>query len=136
MIDQEMTQFMKLYDLLIEFFVNYSFQLFGAVVIFIIGLFAAKKAAQFLVNVCEKHNIDVTLTNFLSNILRITVIIMVLIICLGKLGVSVTPFVAAIGAASLGAGLAFQGLLSNYGAGLTIITVSYTHLTLPTIYSV
>ncbi len=121
MIDQEMTQFMKLYDLLIEFFVNYSFQLFGAVVIFIIGLFAAKKAAQFLVNVCEKHNIDVTLTNFLSNILRITVIIMVLIICLGKLGVSVTPFVAAIGAASLGAGLAFQGLLSNYGAGLTII---------------
>jgi small conductance mechanosensitive channel len=46
---------------------------------------------------------------------------MVGIICLGKIGISVTPFVAAIGALSLGAGLAVQGLLSNYGAGLNII---------------
>lgn len=46
---------------------------------------------------------------------------MVAIIALGKLGISVTPFVAAIGALSLGAGLALQGLLSNYGAGLYII---------------
>lgn len=121
MIEQELTQFMKLYDLLIEFFVEYSFQLFGAIIIFIIGLVAANKAAKLLVNICSKHNVDITLANFLSNILRISVIIMVAIICLGKLGVSVTPFVAAIGAASLGAGLAFQGLLSNYGAGLTII---------------
>ncbi len=121
MIEQEMTQVMKLYDLLVEFFVNYSFQLFGAIVIFIIGLYVAKKASQFFIKTCTKHNIDITLTNFLANILRITIIIMVAIICLGKLGVSVTPFVAAIGAASLGAGLAFQGLLSNYGAGLTII---------------
>lgn len=121
MIEKEMTQVLKLYDLLVEFFVNYSFQLFGAIVIFIIGLYVAKKATKFLGKICAKHNVDVTLTNFLSNILRITIIIMVAIICLGKLGVSVTPFVAAIGAASLGAGLAFQGLLSNYGAGLTII---------------
>lgn len=121
MIEQEMSQFLKLYDLLVEFFVNYSFQLFGAVVVFIIGIYVAKKAAQFLLKLCDKHNIDVTLANFLSNMLKITIMIMVGIICLGKLGISVTPFVAAIGAAFLGAGLAFQGLLSNYVAGLTII---------------
>ena len=46
---------------------------------------------------------------------------MIGIIALGNLGISVTPFVAAIGALSLGAGLALQGLLSNYGAGLNII---------------
>ena len=34
-----------------------------------------------------------------------------------------TPFVAAIGAISLGASLAFQGLLSNYAAGFNIILV-------------
>ncbi|MBV1910260.1 MAG: mechanosensitive ion channel, partial [Kangiellaceae bacterium] len=48
-------------------------------------------------------------------------IFMVAIICLNKIGISVTPFLAAIGALSLGAGLALQGLLSNYGAGLNII---------------
>jgi len=36
-------------------------------------------------------------------------------------GISVTPFIAAVGAVSLGAGLALQGLLSNYGAGISII---------------
>ena len=46
---------------------------------------------------------------------------MVAIIALGKLGISVTPFLAAVGALSLGAGLAVQGLLSNYGAGLNFI---------------
>jgi small conductance mechanosensitive channel len=33
----------------------------------------------------------------------------------------VPPFLAAVGALGLGAGLAVQGLLSNYGAGLSII---------------
>lgn len=121
MIEQEMTQILKLYDLLVEFFVNYSFQLIGAIAVFIIGLYAAKKSAQFLLKFCDKHDLDVTLANFLSNILKFTIMIMISIICLGKLGISVTPFVAAIGAASLGAGLAFQGLLSNYAAGLTIV---------------
>jgi small conductance mechanosensitive channel len=37
------------------------------------------------------------------------------------LPIPITPFVAAIGALSLGAGLAMQGLLSNYGAGIAII---------------
>lgn len=46
---------------------------------------------------------------------------MVAIIALDKVGIIVTPFIAAIGALSLGAGLALQGLLSNYGAGFNII---------------
>ena len=48
-------------------------------------------------------------------------ILVVLVVCLGKFGISVAPFVAAIGAIGLGAGLAVQGLLSNYGAGFNII---------------
>jgi len=52
---------------------------------------------------------------------KILIVAMTAIIALGKIGISVTPFVAAIGAVSLGAGLALQGLLSNYGAGLSII---------------
>lgn len=46
---------------------------------------------------------------------------MVGIIALGKIGISAPPMVAAIGAASLDAGLALQGMLSNYAAGITII---------------
>ena len=66
-------------------------------------------------------NIDVTLSQFTASTVKVIVIVMVAIIALGQLGISVTPFVAAIGALSLGAGLALQGLLANYSAGLSII---------------
>lgn len=121
MMEQELAQFQQIYDLVTEFLVKYSFQLVGAIIIFLIGLFIAKKVSRFTLRLFEKHQIDVTLSNFVANTLRIIVIIMAAVIALGKIGISVTPMVAAIGALSLGAGLAVQGLLSNYGAGITII---------------
>ena len=42
-------------------------------------------------------------------------------IALGKFNISITPFVAALGAFAVGAGLAIQGIVGNYGAGFSII---------------
>ena len=44
-----------------------------------------------------------------------------IVIALGKIGISIAPFVAAIGAVSLTAGLALQGSVSNYAAGVLLI---------------
>ncbi len=55
--------------------------------------------------------------------LNIVVMVMISIMALSKIGISVTPFIAAIGAISLGAGLALQGLLANYAAGFNIIII-------------
>ena len=119
--EQEIQQAQAIYQLITEFFVNYSFQILGAFIIFILGILVARKIGAFVLNLCERKNLDVTLSHFISSATKITIIIMVAIIALGKVGISVTPFIAAIGALSLGAGLAMQGLLSNYGAGLNII---------------
>ncbi|WP_434930594.1 mechanosensitive ion channel family protein [Shewanella sp. HL-SH5] len=120
-LDLELAQLQNAYSLITEFLVQYSFQLVGALLIFLIGLWLASKVANLVTRLFEKHEIDITLSNFTSNLVRIIIIVMVAVICLGKLGISVTPMVAAIGAASLGAGLALQGMLSNYAAGVTII---------------
>ncbi|WP_434953035.1 mechanosensitive ion channel family protein [Shewanella sp. HL-SH4] len=120
-LDLELAQLQNAYSLITEFLVQYSFQLVGALLIFLIGLWVASKVANLVTRLFEKHEIDITLSNFTSNLVRIIIIVMVAVICLGKLGISVTPMVAAIGAASLGAGLALQGMLSNYAAGVTII---------------
>ena len=120
-IKQELGHLQAVYDLIINFFVNYSFQLIGAIIILIIGLMIASRIAKMVQRLCENKGIDITLSRFLSNVVRILIIAMVGIISLNKLGISVTPFLAAIGALSLGAGLALQGLLSNYGAGFNII---------------
>lgn len=120
-LDQELQQLQGVYQLITEFLVTYSFQLVGALLIFLLGLWVASKVSRLVAKQFDKHNIDITLSNFVSNLIRILIIVMVGIIALGKIGISITPMVAAIGAASLGAGLALQGMLANYAAGVTII---------------
>jgi small conductance mechanosensitive channel len=101
--------------------VTYSFQIVGAIIIMLLGMYVGRKIADFIESFMVKKSIDVTLSHFAASFVKIIIISFAAIIALGKLGISVTPFVAAIGAISLGAGLALQGLLSNYGAGVSII---------------
>ncbi|AUJ70557.1 mechanosensitive ion channel family protein [Pseudoalteromonas sp. NC201] len=121
MINQEIEQIEHYYNIIREYLVTYSFQLLAAIFIFLLGLWLSRKLSKATENLMLKHNIDPALTNFIGNVIKVLIIAMFVIISLGKVGISITPFVAAIGAASLGAGLALQGMLANYGAGLAII---------------
>ncbi|GAA0787027.1 mechanosensitive ion channel family protein [Marinobacterium sediminicola] len=120
-VKQELVQFQEIYNLVVEFFVNYSFQIVGALIIVLLGLWVAGKVSSWALALMERHNLDVTLSRFIASCVRILIVAMVAIVALGKLGISVTPLIAMIGAVGLGAGLAIQGLLSNYSAGLTIV---------------
>ena len=120
-IGQEIEQVNAIYQMVVEFFVGYSFQIFGALLIMLAGVVVAKKVSVMVERLCLKKKLDVTLSSFIGSTVKIIIVVMVAIIALGKVGISVTPFVAAIGALSLGAGLAMQGLLANYAAGLNII---------------
>lgn len=119
--EAELQALSQLYALVVNFFVNYSFQVIGAIIIFIIGLFIARWFSNLTLRLCERNEIDITLRLFISNTVRLLFIAMIIVICLGKFGISIAPFVAAIGAISLSAGLALQGVFSNYGAGFTIV---------------
>lgn len=118
---QEIEQFTAIYNTIVNYLVTYSFQILGAIFIFVIGIIVARKVANWVVNLCAKHHLDTTLSSFIASAVKIAIIAMVAIMALGKIGISVTPLLATIGALSLGAGLAVQGLVSNYGAGLSII---------------
>ena len=120
-LSKELEQATRIYQMIVEFFVTYSFQIVGAILILIIGLLVARKVGNLVLKLCERKGLDITLSRFIASAVKIFFMVMVAIIALGKVGISVTPFVAAIGALSLGAGLAVQGLLSNYGAGFNII---------------
>ena len=109
------------YNIVVNFLVNYSFQLLGAIIIIIAGFLVAGWAGRLLMKVQEKRNIDITLRQFISSTVRIIIIGLFTVIALGKLGVSINPFIAAIGGLAVGASFALQGPVSNYGAGLMII---------------
>lgn len=119
--DKELQTLQKFYSIVIEFLTNYSFQLLGAFIIVIIGWFAAKYAYTLLIRFFENHHFDMTLAKFVANVVKMLIFVAMAVIALGKIGISIAPFVAAIGAVSLTAGLALQGSVSNYAAGVLLI---------------
>lgn len=118
---EDVEQIQKIYGMVTEFAVNYSFQILGALVIVAIGAWLASKIGKLVEGLMRSREIDITLSRFTGGSVKVIVLVMVAIIALGNLGISVTPFLAAVGALGLGAGLAIQGMLSNYAAGFTII---------------
>lgn len=119
--DKELQTLQKFYNIVIEFLTNYSFQLLGALIIVIIGWFAAKYAYTLLMRVFERNHFDSTLAKFVAGVVKMLIFVAMVVIALGKIGISIAPFVAAIGAVSLTAGLALQGSVSNYAAGVLLI---------------
>lgn len=119
--DKELATIQRFYDLVVDIVVQYSFQILGALVILFVGFKGAGWLARFTGRLCEKYAVDITLTRFLGNIVRILVLAFVVIIAIGKFGISIAPIVAAISAVAFGASFAIQGPLSNYGAGLSLI---------------
>jgi small conductance mechanosensitive channel len=119
--EQQLDLVQQIYETLVGFLVEYSFQLLGAILVLIAGFIVGGWVARFMQRVLEKRNVDVTLRQFIASTVRMIVIVMFLIIALGQLGVSITPLIAALGGLAVGASFAIQGPVSNYGAGLVII---------------
>jgi small conductance mechanosensitive channel len=118
---EEIEAVQKYIDMIIEFGVKYGFQVLAAIIILIIGLIIARWLSKIVMRTCEKRNLDITLSRFLGSAVKVVVLAFVFIIALGKFGITMSPFIAAIGAVAFGGTLAMQGALANYVAGLTII---------------
>ena len=119
--EKELQSLQKFYNIVIEFLTTYSFQLVGALIIVLLGWFASKYVYVVLMRIFEKNHFDSTLARFLANVAKMLVLVAMSVVALGKIGISIAPFVAAIGAISLTAGLALQGSVSNYAAGVLLI---------------
>jgi small conductance mechanosensitive channel len=120
-VEQQLELVQQIYQTLVDFLVGYSFQILGAIIVVIAGFLVGRWAANALLKVQEKRNVDVTLRQFIASTVRLIVIVMFLIVALSQLGISITPLIAAIGGLAVGTSLAIQGPVSNYGARLVII---------------
>jgi len=104
-----------------EFVINYGFQFIGALIIIVFGWKVANWIGDLIFKLCTRTDMDVTLSKFFGGVAKTVILVFVGIIALGKFGISMTPFIAALGAVAFGSTFALQGPLSNYGAGLNII---------------
>ena len=91
------------------------------IIVFILGKLIAKMLVSFLYNALKKSKIDETLSIFLKNLAYSALMLIVIIASLETLGLKTTSFYAVLGAAGLAIGLALQGSLSNFAAGVLLI---------------
>lgn len=117
----ELNMLSRVYVLVTEFLVTYSFQLLGAVLILMAGALVSRAVGRAVLAQCERKHVDIALAQLLAMLGRGGVLALFVLIALAKLGISIAPLIAAVGGAAVGVGLALQGTISNYGAGLSII---------------
>lgn len=106
---------------IIEFVVAYAFQAIGAVIILFVGIKLSQWLPRMFVRFCQDRKLDITITNFFAGVLKALIIGFAAIVALGNFGITIAPFVAAIGALAFGGTMAIQGPLSNYGAGVSLL---------------
>ncbi len=107
--------------LLQTYVIPWAIRVVVALAIFVIGRWVAKWIVNATRRVMEKAGMDQMLANFLRNILYVLLLAVVVIAALDHLGVQTTSLLAVLGAAGLAVGLALQGSLSNFAAGVMII---------------
>ena len=99
----------------------YGLKIVAAIVIFIVGRWVARALKRLTVRMMTKAEIDETLISFVGNLTYVVLLIFVIIAALNQLGIQTTSFIAIIGAAGLAIGLALQGSLANFAAGVLMI---------------
>jgi small conductance mechanosensitive channel len=104
-----------------ELLAFYGLKIVAAIVIFIVGRWIAKALKNVVKRMMAKGNVDEILISFVGNLTYIALLAFVIIAALNQLGIQTTSFIAIIGAAGLAIGLALQGSLANFAAGVLMI---------------
>ena len=100
---------------------SFGTDLIVAIIIFIVGRWVAKWLARLTEKAMQRADADVTLVAFVRSIVYIALLTFVVMAAIAKLGIQTTSFIAVLGAAGFAIGLALQGSLGNFAAGVMLI---------------
>lgn len=93
----------------------------GAIALFVIGRWSAVLLQKSIRQLMTRTHMDASLISFATNFTYYGAIAVITLAIMGALGIETTSLVAMLGAASVAVGLALQGSLSNFAAGLLIV---------------
>jgi small conductance mechanosensitive channel len=92
-----------------------------AILIVVVGRIVVKWLMKLVRKLMVRADFDPILVNFASSIVNVVLMLFVFIAALDQLGVDTTSLIALIGAAGLAVGLALQGSLQNFAAGVMLV---------------
>jgi small conductance mechanosensitive channel len=101
----------------------YGLKVIGAILILILGRFAAGLTRRIVQKVLDKRGVDTSVVSFAASLAYALILAFAVLASLAKFGIQTTSFVALLGAAGFAIGLALQGSLSNFAAGVLILVL-------------
>ena len=100
---------------------DFGLKLVIAIVIFYVGRIVARLVTRGLRNLMQSQEVDKILETFVCNLVYWALMFFVIIAAINQIGVQTTSMIAVMGAAGLAVGLALQGSLANFAAGVLIV---------------
>ena len=100
---------------------QYGLRVIGAILTLAIGWLVAKFVRSLVRKLMTKGKADPALISFVTSMAYIGLMTFVIISALGKLGIQTASVVAVLAAAGLAIGLALQGSLANFAAGVLML---------------
>ena len=113
--------FENLIPMIQEYSITWGIVIVKAIAIFCVGRIVARIVVGIMDRVMKRSTMDDMLRKFLRNIVFAILMIFVIIATISSLGIQTASLVAVLGAAGLAIGLALQGSLSNFAAGVLMI---------------
>lgn len=101
--------------------VDFGIRAIVAILIFYIGRMVARVISNTMRKLMRKQEVDQILESFVSNLVYWLLMTFVVIAAINQIGIQTTSLIAVIGAAGLAVGLALQGSLANFAAGVLIV---------------
>ena len=96
-------------------------RILAALIIFIIGKLIVNWANRLFAKMLERRKVDASIQSFLKSIVNITLLVLLFLAVIGKLGIELTSFAALLASAGVAIGMALSGNLSNFAGGVIIL---------------
>jgi small conductance mechanosensitive channel len=104
-----------------ELVINNAVRVVGVLVVLWVAMRVARWLGDNVTDKLENREFDSALARFIGSFVRYGVTVAAVLSCMSVFGIETTSFAAIIGAAGLAVGLAFQGTLSNFAAGVMLL---------------
>ncbi len=100
---------------------TWGMKVLGALAVLIIGWIVARAVRRSVRKALSRSKLDATLVPFMSGMVYYALLVFVIVAVLSLFGIQTTSFIAVLGAAGLAVGLALQGTLGNFAAGVMLL---------------
>jgi small conductance mechanosensitive channel len=106
-----------------DYLIPWGVNILTGLVILVIGVFVIRWIHKTLGKVLNKFNVQTILVEFIQQVARVLLYVLLVILVLSQLGFDTTSLVAVLAAGSLAVGLALKDSLQNFAAGVMLIVL-------------